>query len=322
MPAHGRRPTPAKFTSTSIFILVCLFFVLYYHPRALSAPKVQVQAQSHDHDHTTYDTSLQSASPRIPEKIWYKVGPKGLSDQSHAWLDDCLDKNPAHSAQIMTDASGDRYVQEHYSHRPDIVDLYLGLTIPILKADLLRYLLLFAEGGIWADLDVSCGDVPIREWIPETMRAKAGLVVGWEFDVGWGENIIRQFESWTIMAAPGSVHLLMVIDDIVEAIRGRMEVYGVDVGELTVEMAGSVIDLTGPRRLTRSVLKSLGVVRNETVDIKSISNLLEPVLVEDVLILPGYSFASTANVYANETGPALVTHHYAGSWRNENGGEV
>jgi alpha 1,6-mannosyltransferase len=222
----------------------------------------------------------------------------------------------------MTDTTGDEYVQEHFSHRPDIVDLYLGLAVPILKADLLRYLLLFAEGGIWADLDVSCGDVPIREWIPETLRAKAGLVVGWEFDVGWGENIVRQFESWTIMAAPGSAHLLMVINDIVDAIRGRMEVHGVPVEELTMEMAGNVIDLTGPRRLTRSVLKSLGLARNETVDVKSISHLLEPVLVEDVLILPGYSFASTANVYANKTGPALVTHHYAGSWKNENGAEV
>ncbi|KAJ5787481.1 hypothetical protein N7457_002471 [Penicillium paradoxum] len=303
------RLTFTKFASASIFILLCLFFVLYNHPS-----RTEIPARSYEQP--------QTASPRIPEKIWYKVGPKGLSDQSHEWLDDCLHKNPAHRAQIMTDLTGDEYVQDHYGHRPDIVDLYLALSVPILKADMLRYLLLFAEGGIWSDLDVSCGEVPIREWIPETLRAKAGLVVGWEFDVGWGEDIIRQFESWTIMAAPESPHILMVINDIVDAFQELSEIHQVPVEELTVELAGDVVDLTGPRRFTRGVLKSLELIRNEPIDMKSISNLLEPVLVEDVLILPGYSFASTTNLYPNKTGPALVTHHYAGSWKNDNGGEM
>lgn len=313
----ARGPSFTKFSTTTIFILTCLFFILYYHPMRLATPDGPSE----------YDTSrkgFQPASPRIPEKIWYKVGPKGLSDQSHEWLDDCLHKNPAHSAQIMTDLTGDQYVEQNFGHRPDIVHAYLSLSVPILKADFLRYLLLFIEGGIWADLDVSCGDVPIREWIPETIRAKAGLVVGWEFDVGWGDSFIRQFESWTIMAAPGSPHLLMVIDDIMEGIRQKTGEYGVPVSGLTLEMTGDVIDFTGPRRLTRGVLKSLELVRNETIDMASISNLLEPVLVEDVLILPGYSFAATSNTYSNEnvTGPSLVQHHYAGSWKNHNGGEM
>ncbi|CAG8159500.1 unnamed protein product [Penicillium nalgiovense] len=311
-------PKSTRFSKTSIFILLCLFFILYHQPIR--------QAQATPEGPSVYDPfreGLQPALPRIPEKIWYKVGPKGLSDQSHEWLHDCLHKNPAHRAQIMTDDTGDQYVQQNYGDRPDIVDTYLSLTVPILKADFLRYLLLFAEGGIWADLDVSCGDVPIREWIPETLRAKAGLVVGWEFDVGWGENFIRQFESWTIMAAPGSPHLLMVIDDIMDGIRQKTEEYQVPVSELTLDMAGNVIDFTGPRRLTDGVLKSLELARNETIDMASISNLLEPVMLEDVLILPGYSFAASSNRYDNENviGPSLVQHHYAGSWRNHNGGE-
>ncbi|KAJ5825011.1 hypothetical protein N7447_007351 [Penicillium robsamsonii] len=309
-------PTFTKFSTTSIVILSCLFFILYFYPGRLETPE----------SYSKYDPStegLQMASPRIPEKIWYKVGPKGLSDKSHDWLDDCLHKNPAHVAHVFTDLTGDDYVQENFAHRPDIVAAYLALAVPILKADFLRYLILFTEGGIWFDLDVSCGDVPIREWIPETMRAKAGLVVGWEFDAGWGESFTRQFESWAIMAAPRSPHLLMVINDIMDAIRQKTEEHGVPISGLTLEMIGSVIHFTGPLRLTRGILKSLGLVRNEAIDMPSISNLLEPVLVEDVLILPGYSFASLTNFYGNETtGPALVEHHYAGSWKNEKGGEI
>ncbi|KAJ5194225.1 hypothetical protein N7491_001561 [Penicillium cf. griseofulvum] len=308
-------PTFTKFSTASIVILSCLFFILYYHPMRLATPE--------NYSHDPIREGLQMASPQIPEKIWYKIGPKGLSDQSHEWMDDCLHKNPAHSAQIMTDLTGDEYVRKNFGYRPDIVTTYLALTVPILKADFLRYLLLFNEGGIWFDLDVSCGDVPIREWIPNTMRAKARLVVGWEFDVGWGEGFFRQFVSWAIMAAPRSPHLLVVIEDIMDGIRQKTEEYGVQVSELTLDMTGNVVDFTGPRRLTRGISKSLELARNEMVDMASISNILEPVLVDDVLILPGYSFAALTNYYGNETiGPALVEHHYAGSWRNQNGGEM
>ena len=223
----------------------------------------------------------------------------------------------------MTDESGDQYVSSHYASRPDIVHTYLSLRIPILKADFLRYLLLFSEGGVWSDLDVSC-EVPIDSYIPPQYKSRAGLVVGWEFDVGWGENIIRQFASWTIMAAPGSVHLRVVIDEIVDAIVSKAEMYGVGVDGLSIEMVGDIIDLTGPRRLTRGVMKSLGNIRNETFDVGGVSRLLEPVLVEDVLILPGFAFAASSNNYVgkNVTGMALVTHHYAGSWKNHHGGEI
>jgi alpha 1,6-mannosyltransferase len=86
----------------------------------------------------------------------------------------------------MTDISGDIYVKKTFKSRPEIIEAYLALAIPILKADLLRYLLLFADGGIWRDLHVSCEDVPIHDWIPAQYRKDASLVVGWELDVGWG----------------------------------------------------------------------------------------------------------------------------------------
>ncbi|CAG8890678.1 unnamed protein product [Penicillium egyptiacum] len=91
------------------------------------------------------------------------------------------------------------------------------------------------------------------------MRAKAGLVVGWKFDVDWGENFIRQFESWTIMAAPGSPHLLMVINDIMDGIRQKTKEYQVPVSGLTLDMTGDVIDFTGPGRLDSWGFEELGI---------------------------------------------------------------
>lgn len=292
----------SKCSTTAIIVLTIIFFLLYNYPSP--------------------EFPEPTSKPGIPKRLWYKTGPKGLSDQSENWLRGCLHKNPSYDTQIMTDETGDEYVSRHYAHRPDIVTTYLALQIPILKADFLRYLLLFAEGGVWSDLDVSC-EVPIAEYIPEKYtHADVGLVVGWEFDVGWGENFVRQFASWTLMARAGCVHLGVVIEEIVEAVQEKARVAGVTVDRLTIEMVGDIIDLTGPRRLTRGVLRSLEMVRHEPVDLDSISSLLKPVLVEDVLILPGFAFAASSNKYVNESGVALVTHHYAGSWKNRFGGEI
>jgi alpha 1,6-mannosyltransferase len=83
-------------------------------------------------------------TPAIPEKVWYKLGPRGLSDQSREWIDTCLKKNPTYKSELMTDLSSDFFVEEHFANRPEIVETYLALRIPILKADILRYLILFA----------------------------------------------------------------------------------------------------------------------------------------------------------------------------------
>jgi mannosyltransferase OCH1-like enzyme len=314
-----RSPSLGKFLITVITVLSCLFFILYLHPTRLATIEDHVTIVK---DSKKQSTESSSTLQRIPEKIWYKVGPKGLSSQSQEWMDDCLHKNPAHRSEIMTDDSGDLYVKNNFAHRPDIVNTFLALSVPILKADMLRYILLFTEGGIWYDLDVSCGDLPIREWIPAELQSKTSLVVGWEFDEGWGDHIVRQFTSWTIMAAPNSPHMMMVVDDIVDAVHQKVKDLQIAVSDLTLDMVGDVVDFTGPRRLTRGILKSLELALNDTIDKDSISHLLEPIMVSDVLILPGYSFAASANKYINQSGPALVTHHYAGSWKNENGGEM
>ncbi|ODM23660.1 hypothetical protein SI65_01249 [Aspergillus cristatus] len=309
-----------KLSIAGATILLCIVFVLYYHPTGIIGLKNIPTAIG-----TTPLETKPKIISKIPEKLWYKIGPKGLSDESRTWMDDCLQKNPSYRSEIMTDLSGDLYVKENFAFRPDIVETYLALPIPILKADLLRYMLLYTEGGIWHDLDVSCEDIPMHDWVPVEFKDKANLVLGWEFDVGWGETIMRQFVSWTVMSAPKSPHMWMVIEDIINAVHKKTEEHHIPISLLTKDMLGDVVDFTGPRRLTISVLKSLELTLNETIDQKSIHNLLDPKLVGDVLILPGYSFAASSNRYGtnqNLTGPPLVTHHYAGSWKNQNGGEM
>jgi mannosyltransferase OCH1-like enzyme len=225
----------------------------------------------------------------------------------------------------MTEEEGDEFVRKAFASRPDILENYLGLTVPILKADLLRYMLLLDQGGIWSDLDISCEGVPIDDWVPAEFKPNASVVVGWEFDWGWNTPIVRQFASWTIMAKPGSPHMLQVIEDILDTLQEKMRQYNVPVGNITLEMTGDVVDFSGPRRLTRGIFKSLGRMLNRTVQPAEVSEILQPKLLGDVLVMPGRSFGASSNHYTAEEiaqlPPPLVTHHYAGSWKNAHGGE-
>lgn len=271
---------------------------------------------------------LEQKPDRIPKKIWYKLGAKGLSYEANLWTDTCVSQNPEYHAEFLTDESAGDFVREKYSDRPDIVATYMTLTIPILKADMLRYLLLYAEGGVWFDLDVSCEGIPMDEWIPEEFKEDASLVVGWEFDAGYGYPFERQFTTWTVMAEKGTPHLMAVIEDIVRSVADVAKANNATISQLKMDTVGDVVTLTGPRRFAKSVIESVGVSLNGSSRWNGWNEyyeILEPKLAGDVLILPGYSLAALFNTYKEEDqeklGPSLVAHHYAGTWKNDYGGE-
>jgi alpha 1,6-mannosyltransferase len=163
------------------------------------------------------------------------------------------------------------------------------------------------------------------EWVPAEYKDDAGLVVGWEFDIGWEGEYIRQFTSWTIMAKPKSPHMMQVINDILESLLEKQTKGGFTIESATLENVGDVVEFSGPRRLTRSIYKSLGKQLNRTVGVDDMKEIYQPKLIGDVLVMPGRLFASSANRYEPNDEPRLppqlVTHHYAGTWKNNQGGE-
>jgi len=220
----------------------------------------------------------------------------------------------------MTDQQGDSFVREHFSDRPDIVDLFLRLPIPIVKADLFRYLVLVAKGGIYADIDVFC-DQPISAWLPQehlNSIDSINLVIGLEFDFdfrGPYEEVASQFANWVIAAKPGNKHLKHVIDTAVAGIYGTAEKNNVDIEHIELWMFKDVVNIAGPKRMTLAILESLSGDLERLVDDRMISSTTEPRLVGDVLIMPNVAFAATQAGFPKDRGPILVTHHYAGTWK-------
>ena len=249
--------------------------------------------------------------------IWQTTGPKPLTKEQQSDIASWREKHPFFSFTLMTDEQGDSFVREHYSNRSDIVDLFLRLPIPIVKADLFRLLVLVAKGGIYADIDVFC-DQPISKWLPQEHTNSVNLIIGLEFDFefrGEGVEVASQFANWVIASKPGNKHLMHVINTAFAGIYAIAEKNNVDLEHLQLWMFPDVVNIAGPKRMTLGVLESLSEDLNRLVDDRMISNTKEPRLVGDVLVMPNNAFAASQAGHPTDRGPVLVTHHYAGSWK-------
>jgi hypothetical protein len=58
----------------------------------------------------------------------------------------------------------------------------------------------------------------------------------------------------------------MVIEDILENFRQKCKKHSIALPDLKLDMVGHVVDLTGPKRMTQSIVKSLELILNDTID--------------------------------------------------------
>ncbi|KHN93889.1 Glycosyltransferase, DXD sugar-binding motif protein [Metarhizium album ARSEF 1941] len=262
--------------------------------------------------------------PGVPGKVWHAANDDNFTGEQRDVMDSWLRKNPGFRHELLTTRQADNYVIANYNHtRPDIVALFTVLPIAILRADLLRYLILLSEGGIWSDLDVTC-EVDVGHWLPADMHAarpEISLIVGLEFDApapaAEERPVHSQFASWVLAARAGSPHLQHVVDAVVEGLYDIARENEVGPSGITLDMISDVIDVTGPKKMTLAVLQSLSRMLGRTVDDRDVAGLRRPRLVGDVLVMPGAAFAAQQNHYPTDQGEPLVTHHYAGSWKAE-----
>ncbi|KAJ5380947.1 uncharacterized protein N7496_003375 [Penicillium cataractarum] len=260
-----------------------------------------------------YTPTTQLSRHPFPSKLWQKAGPNGINEDRQKDIQSWLSQNPSLRHEIFTDGSAEQYVRDQFSKFPDIIDTYTDLQVPILKADFLRQLILYADGGVWSDLDVTC-HIPISAWIPDAYKNATNLVVGLEFDG-------NQFASWTVMAKPRSSHIAAAIEYIMDALEDSAEQANTTISGLTMKTISDVVAVTGPQAMTRAILQSVSRELGERVEGGNVSGLHEPVLLRDVLVLPNAAFGAMQAGWPTDQGPYLVEHHYAGSWKNDHGGE-
>ncbi|CAG9945396.1 unnamed protein product [Clonostachys rosea f. rosea IK726] len=286
-------------------------------PEPTSIPVEKPTAETHSH-------------LEIPRKIWQIMLPRHTKGKKQTpdpkVLEDTpswLIMNPDYEYKLVGEKGADEFVSQHFADKPAIVETYQGLQNLGMKSDLLRYLILDVEGGVYTDTDTI--DIkPIDEWVPAHLKGKVGLIVGIEFDRRdggpWAEiPHWLQFCQWTIAAAPGHPVFPKMVSHILEAVERYSSAYQVPVNKLN-PTSFEVMNSTGPAAWTDVVFEQLQEYEPTLKELKDLSFMTEPKLHGDILVLSinGFGMGQRHSHSTNDgTIPkdALMKHLFRGSWR-------
>ena len=238
-------------------------------------------------------------------------------ERAKSWAE----KNPYYRHEMMTHERMVGYIGDvFHDFHPKLEQLYLETTDYMLRTDVIRFLVLLNEGGVYSDLDVDCLK-PIDTWLSPHLKENAGVVIGVEFDNDLGPDgktiggtALFQFAAWTIMAKPNQPFIRYVIDDLIENLAN------VTAEEQQALTQKEVLQLTGPAAMTRSFLAYASEVTGTNVTRTNFSRITEPMLFGEVAVLPIWSFGGEHQVvnsgFQND-GKALVKHWFANSWKSD-----
>ncbi|KAH3667293.1 hypothetical protein OGAPHI_002942 [Ogataea philodendri] len=233
-------------------------------------------------------------------------------------------KNPGFVHELFNDDTSNAIIHYLYMHIPEVIKAYELLPHIILKMDFFRYLMLFAKGGVYADVD-TLPLQPIPNWIPENVDPwEIGLIVGIQSDPDtpdWRQYYARrlQFANWVIQAKPGHPVLREIIASITEeTLRRNKE------GALEFDSSNelSIMDWTGAGVWTDGIFKYFndymlsGIFSKVTW--KDFTKLDVPKLVSDVLVLPITCFSPGLGKMGSQDADhplAFVKHYFEHLYR-------
>lgn len=174
--------------------------------------------------------------PRIVWQTWKdrldsENVPKNFLQYSNEWIEMTENSGMNFRYNLITDEQILPFLRQFYGSVPQIIQAFNSMPTAILKADFFRYLVLYAQGGIYSDIDtfplkplnswpslnhtlrktfITEGMIPYQGSGPnqEISSPDPGFIVGIEADPDrpdWSEWYARriQFCQWTIQAKPG-----------------------------------------------------------------------------------------------------------------------
>ncbi|KAH8690291.1 hypothetical protein BGW36DRAFT_433242 [Talaromyces proteolyticus] len=263
----------------------------------------------------------------FPQKIWQTGPPAERLDPNLVALMHTWEKlNPEHEYTFLDDDAALAYVSDRFSeYHPELVALYNDLDDVILRADLLRLLCMWADGGVYSDIDTECL-VPIDRWLPSPYVETASLVIGIVADLPENpvENRRSEIVQWTFLSKPAAKYTVKLVEEVVSNLRKYAEEKNASIGEIGKIMSvGDVMRITGPIGVTWALYDALRYHLRAPFEWYNVTGLREPKLVDDVLFLPINAFGSNQqHSHSGEVGygPIFLKHHFSGSWHNNKNG--
>lgn len=239
-------------------------------------------------------------------------------------------RNPRFRYEVLTDDNTMDYVEQHFGpsgyNRPDIVSTYRSLNARIIQADLLRYLVMYVEGGVYTDIDVEAIK-GIDQFIPKRYSERdVNMVIGVETDEPQFKDHpilgskAQSFCQWTFMCKPRLPVMMRLIDNILIWLHELSQKQGRPISEIELDF-DEVLSGTGPSAFTEAILAEMSYTVGEPVTWEDFHDLEESKMVGGVLVLPSEAFAAgTGHSQSGNHGgrAALVKHHFhASSWPSQ-----
>ena len=277
------------------------------------------------------DPSLRTVSKArdFPKKIWqlWKVDVLSLEQRDLPRAKSWIQNNPGHRYEVLTDDNDIQYVETVYGpdglDRVDIVHMYRSISAKIVRADILRYLVMYAEGGVYTDIDVE-SIRPISRFIPEQYDGRdIDMVIGIEVDQPEFVNHpilggkCKSFCQWTFMCKPGLPVMLKLVERITTWLADVARRQNVPISEVQLDF-DDIIAGTGPSAFTAAIMDDISSRVGHKVGWDTFHNLAESKLIAGVLVLTVEAFAAGqghSDSGNHNARTALVKHHYhASGW--------
>ncbi|KAM0200801.1 hypothetical protein ACHAPQ_008437 [Fusarium lateritium] len=319
VPAQMQRCIPLYMACVFFFFIILNFDIFYSIPSPLGAFRKEKPVMT------------PSRFSSFPQKIWqtWKVDPLNFEDRDLITSRTWVNKNPGMRYEVLTDDNEIAFVEEHFGagtviNRPDIVSFYKSINLHIIKADLLRYMVMYAQGGVYADIDVEALR-PVYRFVPERYdEHDIDLIVGVEIDQPeFSDHPIlgkksKSFCQWTIISKPRQPVMLKLIEHIMAWLRDESRKQKVPLGDIQLTF-DQVISGTGPSAFTSALLEQMNRNhRGGKVTWDLFHNMDESKVVGRVLVLDVEAFCAGqghSNSGNHDSRGAMVKHHYhASNW--------
>ena len=304
MNLYRRRPQ----LSTGVLILVVFFVYLCFRSEPPSSETL----------------SKVNELVEIPRKIWQVYFGYSKMGTQIELVGTWLLNNQDFRYTLVSNDGADDFARTHYHDQPDVLSTFLQLRFPVFRSDLIRYMILDSEGGIYSDLDTE-SIKPVNDWVPAELKTQVHAVIGIEYDQRndepyFGMPVPLQFCQWTVATTPGHPIARNAVSIVVKQIHELVNKNQVTIGELNPS-DDEVVQVTGPLIWTKVVFDALSEATGTNMSFSNLTGMTEPKLFGDIYVLPVNGFGAGqphSGSWRGEGHPpdALIRHGWKGSWKH------
>ncbi|KAI8616946.1 nucleotide-diphospho-sugar transferase [Chytriomyces sp. MP71] len=254
-------------------VSLCIQSFLFLQSAASQPSQVRVPRQGtvkqhasagHAHSHSR----TLSPIPQTIHQIYKTTHASGWGSRAQ-FIQSWIERNPSFRHAVVDDEAALKFLDKHFSTEEKVLDAYRRFPLTVLRTDLLRYLLVYIHGGLYADADTIC-EQPIGDAFTNWTRNHTNVsfigALEWFRDPMHKEQHTTQIAQWAFAAAPRHPALRTLIDEIVErTLAAPLEF---------LANQSHVLELTGPtpfsRHLTDYLLRN-GDILDQTIALATTS---------------------------------------------------